>query len=62
MRLPWRHKVRRKAAVEEARRERQISEQRLAAVAPLRVELHEMREENHIRPLLRRLIEESNKE
>jgi hypothetical protein len=55
---PWRRKMRRKSEVEEARRERIKSEERLAEAQPVVVSLHEMREHNHIRPLLRQLINE----
>lgn len=50
--------MRRKSEVEEARRERIKSEERLAEAQPVVVSLHEMREHNHIRPLLRQLINE----
>lgn len=50
----------RKSDVEAARRERELSEERLAEVAPIAHTLHEIRQTNHVRPLLRKLIQESN--
>jgi hypothetical protein len=46
--------------LEVARRERLKSEARLQEVEPVAVTLHEMRDSNHIRPLLRTLISRSN--
>lgn len=47
-------------ALEVARREREKSESRFAETEEVAVSLHEMRETNHIRPLLRTLIARSN--
>jgi hypothetical protein len=46
--------------LEEARRERRISQDKRAEAESLGATLHDMRAENHIRPLLRQLIRESN--
>jgi hypothetical protein len=52
--------MRRTGDLEVARAERELSEERLAEVAPIARTLHEMRQDNHIRPMLRRLIQESD--
>jgi hypothetical protein len=49
--------MRRKTGLEEAHRERQISTQKRVEAEPLAVSLRDMREQNHIRPLLRTLIQ-----
>jgi hypothetical protein len=51
-----RKKVRGSEELEEARRERRISEQRMRDTHPIAVSLHEMRRENHIKPLIKALV------
>lgn len=52
--------MRRSKGLEEAHRERQVSIQKRVEAEPLAVSLRDMRDENHIRPLLRHLIQESH--
>jgi hypothetical protein len=59
-RWPWRSKMRRSQELEEAHRERQVSKQKRVEAEPLAVSLRDMREQNHIRPLLRTLIQGTN--
>jgi hypothetical protein len=60
MNWPWRRKLRRKTGLEEAHREREISTAKRVEAEPLAVSLRDMRDENHIRPLLRTLIQGTN--
>jgi hypothetical protein len=51
-----RKKVRNGEELERARRERRISEERFKDTQPVAVSLHTMREENHVKPLIRALM------